>query len=237
MGFSSLRLVTPCHYRSAESLARASGADDIVHAAQVYTSLADAIADCHQVYGSSARSRSLEWTTISSRAAAEAICAQQSGTGYSDHRTAMVFGQERSGLSNEELSLCQYRLWIPCNPAFSSLNLGSAVQVVAYELAQAALASGSSAAAVSQYAEEELADAAAMQRFYVHLEETLVRTEFLDPDNPRLLMRRLRRFFGRSKPTGTELNILRGALSSVHRALREAGQGSPQRGFDKPKNS
>lgn len=217
MGFASLRLVNPCRYQTADSLARASGADSIVRDAEVFSSLDDAIADCHQIYGTSARSRSLEWTVVTAREAAESIAvslasgqaAQEQGTG---EKTAVVFGRERSGLTNEELALCQHRLWIPSNPEFSSLNLGSAVQVVAYELAMAA-AFGT--VTDTEPATEPLADAAAMARFYTHLEQTLIATGFLDPDNPRHLLRRLKRYFGRNQPTETELNIFRGILTSV----------------------
>jgi len=224
MGFASLRLVNPCRYQTAESLARASGADSIVRNADVFSSLPEAIADCHQVYGTSARSRSLEWTVVTARDAANSIAQSCRSAGSSDNavsesqvRIALVFGRvfgrERSGLTNEELDLCQHRLWIPTDPDFSSLNLGSAVQVVAYELA---LAIQTVDAALPE-SDEPLADAAGMARFYQHLEETLVSTGFLDPDNPRHLMRRLRRYFGRNQPSESELSIFRGILSSVNR--------------------
>ncbi|MBX2885428.1 MAG: RNA methyltransferase [Granulosicoccus sp.] len=221
MGFSSLRLVEPCKFRTAEALARASGADDIVHSAEVFGTLAEAVADCHQVYGTSARSRSLEWAVVSAREAASQIAE----TVAVKSRTAMVFGRERSGLTNEELDLCHHRLWIPTNPDFGSLNLGSAVQVVAYELAMAMSLNqklNDSKATEHNPATEEPtdspADGAAMEHFYQHLEQTLIDTEFLDPDNPRLLLRRLRRYFGRSQPSVTELNILRGILTSINKS-------------------
>lgn len=215
MGFASLRLVEPCKYRTAEALARASGADDIVHSAEVFSSLKEAIADCHQVYGTSARSRSLEWTVVSAKDAALQI----SQTSSSEGKTAVVFGRERSGLTNEELDLCHHRLWIPTNPDFSSLNLGSAVQVVAYELSMALRGGAEKPVDRDSTAENAPADSAAMEHFYGHLEQTLIKTEFLDPENPRLLLRRLRRYFGRSQPSVTELNILRGILTSVHKSL------------------
>jgi len=220
MGFASLRLVNPCRYQTAESLARASGADSIVRDAEVYSSLSEAIADCHQVYGTSARSRSLEWTVVTARDAANSIAQSCRSAGPSDDevpesqvKIALVFGRERSGLTNEELDLCQHRLWIPTDPDFSSLNLGSAVQVVAYELALAL----ETVDTVLPVSDEPLADAAGMARFYQHLEETLIATGFLDPDNPRHLMRRLRRYFGRNQPSESELSIFRGILSSVNR--------------------
>jgi len=135
MGFNKLRLVRPCKFLSADSLARASGADEILREAEVFDSLKEAVADCAQVYGSSARSRSLEWSASTLPQVAERIVSD-----LENHPapSAVVFGRERSGLSNEELALCNGRLWIPSNPDFSSLNLGSAVQVVAYECRRSA---------------------------------------------------------------------------------------------------
>ena len=124
-----------------------------------------------------------------------------------------MFGPEKSGLSNEHLDHCDTLLTIPTNPNFSSLNLAMAVQVVAYEL-QAARAEKQ-----PEYdADAPLATSAELEHFYTHLEQVLTAIEFLDPDNPRHLMRRLRRLFLRARPDQNEVNILRGILTAVDRS-------------------
>ena len=123
---------------------------------------------------------------------------------------AVVFGPEKSGLSNSDLDRCQVLLTIPTNPDFSSLNIAMAVQVITYEL-QLALRQA------PQRVEPEIPPATGdeMEHFYVHLEKVLTETGFLDPDNPRTLMRRLRRLFIKAQPDQNEVNILRGILTSV----------------------
>jgi TrmH family RNA methyltransferase len=130
-------------------------------------------------------------------------------------RTAIVFGRERTGLSNDELDRCQYLVQIPTSPDYPSLNLAAAVQVIAYELRMAADLSLSRPE--NRY---RFATADEMEGFYRHLEETLIAIGFLDADNPRQLMRRLRRLFGRARPNENELNILRGILTAMHKARR-----------------
>ncbi len=214
MGLSDLALVSPGNYPNAEATARASGADDLLMRAEVYTGLDDAIADCRLVLGASARERSLPWPMTDARQGAVRAL-QETGHG----KVAIVFGNEQSGLSNEELDRCQALLHIPANPAYSSLNLAQAVQVVCYELMMAGReASGENVTSVREHA---LAAAADLERFYDHLEAILIRVQFLNPDNPRLLMRRLRRLFARSAPDENEINILRGVLSQVGKALDE----------------
>lgn len=216
MGFDRLRLVAPCRYLTQEALARASGADGIVREASVHETLEQAIADCQLVFGTSARARSLEWNAVSAAEAAGAIA------GAGEQQLAIVFGRERSGLTNDELSLCTHRIFIPANPSFSSLNLAAAVQIVAYEIATAVAQSQPGTAGEDELpVADEIADSASMQRFYQHLESTLVDIRFLDPANPRLLMQRLRRYFGRSRPTNSEMNILRGILTEVQRSVRD----------------
>ena len=145
----------------------------------------------------------------------------------------MVFGQERSGLSNESLDLCTRLLRIPCNPDFSSLNLGSAVQVVSYELSQA-LATvplgaprpmpgkwkgseevGDDNSGTTADADELPATSEAMGHFFDHLDRVMINTGFMNPDNPRLLRRRIRRYFESNRPNTNELAIFRGILSAT----------------------
>ncbi len=204
MGVSELALVTPKDFPSDEATARASGADDILERAPVHETLADALVGCDLVIGTSARIRNLEWPMLNPEQSAEKAL---SHTG----KTAIVFGRERTGLSNIELDLCHYLLQIPSVPDYQSLNLGAAVQIIAYNLRVASLKKMPSSRSETP---RQVADSEAMEYFYAHLEQTLIDIDFLDPKQPKQLMRRLRHLFNRSQPDETELNILRGILSA-----------------------
>ena len=139
--------------------------------------------------------------------------------------TARVFGREDSGLTNEELQRCHYHVHIPSDPEFSSLNLGAAVQVLTYEVRMAWLAAAGQPSKmekeeVASTKSGELATMDELERFYEHLEQTLVAIEFLDPEKPRHLMARLRRLYGRSSVSRAEMNILRGILTETQKAAR-----------------
>lgn len=205
MGLSDLALVAPVSYPHADATARAAGADDILAAAPVHAALPEAVADCRLVLGTSARSRRLPWPLVDAReAAGRALAAAADGP------VALVFGRERSGLSNAELDRCDIHVQIPCNPEFSSLNLAAAVQVLCYELR---LAAGAGIEAAGEY--DAPATAAELEGFYAHLEEVMVAGGFLDPERPKWLMRRLRRLFARAAPESAEINILRGLLKAL----------------------
>ena len=134
MGLDELVLVAPRDFPSADATARASGADDVLARAGVVDSLGDAIADCGFVAGASARLRKLSWPVVDPRAGAAALCEHARHT-----KVAIVFGPEHSGLTNEDLGRCNQVVHIPANPAYSSLNVAMAVQVLCYELRMAAL--------------------------------------------------------------------------------------------------
>lgn len=208
MGLSDLALVRPRYFPHDEATARASGADDVLQNATVHDTLADAIANCVYTIGASARARTIDWPTLDAKDAAGRIVAE-SGRG----NVAVVFGPEKTGLENADLDLCDALLSIPANPDFSSLNLAMAVQVVTYEIRAAG------ATKQPQYvADAPLATSDELEHFYAHLERVLTDVGFLDPDNPRHLMRRLRRLFIRARPDQNEVNILRGFLSAVERS-------------------
>jgi TrmH family RNA methyltransferase len=147
-------------------------------------------------------------------------CAERVAVYSEQTEVALVFGRESSGLSNDELDHCQFRVYIPTDPAFGSLNLAAAVLVLAYELRMAALAGTPPPVAEPRYPSATVEQ---MESFYQHLERTLLATGFLDPVNPRRLMRRLRRLFNRARPDQRELNILRGILTSVEGKRRPPG--------------
>lgn len=220
MRLSELYLVAPRSFPDAEATARASGADDILAKAVVCDDLDQALTGCGYVAGTSARLRSLEWPAVRPRECASKLVAEAGSA-----RAALVFGREKAGLSNEELERCHVLVNIPCNPEYTSLNLAMAVQVMAYEIM---LADGQCADLPGR--DEPLACAEDMANFYVHLEQVLLEKGFLDPHNPRHLMRRLRRLFNRTELDQNEVNILRGILAAMQNPKRVARKSVEQGG-------
>jgi tRNA (cytidine32/uridine32-2'-O)-methyltransferase len=208
MSLQGLYLVGPENFPSAQATDRAVGADDVLRDAVVCASLDEALKDCHLVIGTSARQRRIEWPSLDPES-----CARRLVDGAQRGPVALLFGQERTGLLNAELDRCHYVVTIPADKEYSSLNLACAVQILAYEVHRAMLSG--TAAAVSDARGDRPVSAEDMQRFYRHLEEVLQQIDFLDPENPRLLMRRLTRLFNRVDLDHNEMNILRGILTAV----------------------
>lgn len=206
MRMDQLRLVAPKFFPHADATARASGADDVLKAASVHSSLSEAIADCRIVLGASARDRTISWPTLTARECAE----KWGGAADLGMNIALVFGRENSGLKNHELDLCHYLLRIPCNSDYSSLNLAAAVQVVSYELFLANDIRHDSG--IGDRGEDPLATAEQMEAFYLHLQQTMADIGFLHPERSKSIMRRLRRLFNRTQLDTKELDILRGIL-------------------------
>ena len=171
MGLSRLVLVAPEKAPDRDTQAMAAGADDLVEAAPVFASLAEAVADCRWVLGATARNRRIQLEPLHPRdAARRAVLATASGP------VALVFGRERTGLDNEELQLCHAAVHIPSDPAFSSLNLAAAVQVLSYELRCALLgdAPADDAAAMRTAPPGEgAASHAELEGFFAQLADTL----------------------------------------------------------------
>ena len=212
MGVTDLALVDPRYFPHVEATARASGAHDLLENALVVETLAEAIADCVYVAGASARSRTINWPLLDCRDAAARLIEESAGG-----KVAAVFGPEKAGLCNSDLDHCDTLLTIPTDPDFSSLNLAMAVQVLTYEIRAAR------AEKQPEYeADAPLATSDELEHFYGHLERVLTDLQFLNPDNPRHLMRRLRRLFIRARPDKNEVNILRGILTSVDRSREES---------------
>jgi TrmH family RNA methyltransferase len=209
-----LALVAPLRFPEPRAEALASNAKDLLASARLYDTLHDALADCSRVYATTARPRALAVPAMPARAMAEQIVGEGLASVGPAGRIAVVFGRERTGLTNTELDHAQQLVVIPTGSEYASLNLAAAVQIVAYELSVAAGAIVSRVGGAADAPHVPVAQVE-MERFYVHLERVLVLTRFLDPNNPRLLMRRLRRLFGRTAPDANEMNILRGILTSV----------------------
>lgn len=221
MGLHDLVLVRPRFFPHDDATARASGAEDILEKTRVCATLDEALADCSYVAGASARSRSVGWPGMAPRECAARLLAERH-----HGKAAAVFGPENSGLTNDDLDRCHTLLTIPTVPGFSSLNLAMAVQVLSYELRVTDLG-GAENPAEADIVDPEPTDAVPpasgedLERFYTHLETALVQSGYLDPDNPRLLMRRLRRLYSRALLDRNEVNILRGILASMERRPKE----------------
>ncbi|MEX6501263.1 tRNA (cytosine(32)/uridine(32)-2'-O)-methyltransferase TrmJ [Pseudomonas zhanjiangensis] len=221
MGLSKLVLVDPMDFPSGDAVARASGASDLLESAQVVATLEEALVGCSLVLGTSARDRRIPWPLLDPRECGVAACEQA----LAGAEVALVFGREYAGLTNEELQRCQFHVHIPSDPAFSSLNLAAAVQVLAYEVRMAWLAAHNQPTKLAKLETTAMLNAQPvtadeLESFYVHLEQALVEIGFLDPAKPRHLMSRLRRLYGRSGISKLEMNILRGILTETVKAAR-----------------
>ena len=215
MGLSRLSLVAPeAPFPSARATARASGAVDILKNTCVFNTLPEAVAECNLVIGASARLRTIPWPVVEPRECAKRIIHQ-----HDCGQVAIVLGRENSGLSNEELEHCQLLVNIPTNPDFSSLNVAAAAQVFCYEIRMAALEQLKSKTETQMIEHDSpLATSAELEGMYAHFETVLSELGFLKPDNPRQLMRRLRRLFARTELEQMEINILRGIMRAASKS-------------------
>ncbi|MEW5788649.1 MAG: RNA methyltransferase [Pseudomonadota bacterium] len=204
MGLTDLVLVNPRCTIDAEARARASGAADVLEAARIVASLDEALADTVLAAACTSRRRDLPHPAFTPRQAAPEMLALASA-----EPVALVFGSETFGLSNEQLMKCRWLINIPTNPDYASLNLGAAVQVLAYELRAAAVD------AVLPLPEFEPAPHAAQEALLLELEKALVTVGFHDPANPKRLMPRLRRFFAKAGLEKEELAIWRGIVAAM----------------------
>jgi TrmH family RNA methyltransferase len=213
MACDDLWLVRPKQRPDDEANARASGATDVLAAAHVVDSVGEAIADAGLVVGTTSRPRIHNWTTLTPRDLAARASTLDART-----RIAVLFGSERYGLPNEELERCACLVRIPANPAYESLNLAMAVQIVCYELF---VARTQPASLVQQ--ESPLATADELERFYAHLAQVMAEADFQDRTGGGHLMTRIRRIFNRTGLDQNEVNILRGILTAVQGRRRAAG--------------
>ena len=196
MGLTNLWLVNPLVKPDSQAIALAAGASDV-------------IGNAHIVVGTSDRSRTLPWPMLDPRE-----CGLKSVAEAANTPVALVFGRERVGLTNEELQKCHYHVAIAANPEYSSLNLAMAVQVIAYEVRMAWLATQENGEQV-EHEETPYPLVDDLERFYGHLEQTLLATGFIRENHPGQVMNKLRRLFTRARPESQELNILRGILASI----------------------
>jgi TrmH family RNA methyltransferase len=208
MALRELVLVRPRAFPHPEALALAAGADDVLDGARIVGSVAEAVADCGFVAGTTSRPRSYHWEFTTPRDVAARIVGLAEGD-----RAALLFGSERYGLANDDLKYCSVLVRIPANPEYCSLNLAMSVQLLSYELF---LARESPSSFVQL--DQPLAPSGDVEHFYTHLQVVLDDIGFEDRTGH--LMERLRRLFNRSHLDRNEVNILRGILSAVQRRRR-----------------
>lgn len=229
MGLSRLSLVEPERAPDGDAFALAAGAGDVLDSATTHATLADAIADCRVVLGCTARDRRIALVGFDGRGAgAHAWMQAKAGA-----EVALVFGRERTGLTNDELQLCHAAVHIPSNPEYGSLNLAMAVQVVAYEVRMAMMGAAMpdlTPARVEATDPDRVvgtASHAEMEGFYGQLADTLEVIDFHKGRAPESAMRKLRRLFTRAQLNGPEVRLLRGVLADAARMGRLGGQREP----------
>ncbi|ABI58686.1 RNA methyltransferase [Nitrosomonas eutropha] len=208
MGLNKLYLINPKSFPDSEADARASNARDILETAHVCSNLEEALGDTFLAAALTARRRDLPHPTCNARQAAIELIRHAQ-----HHPVALLFGRESAGLTAAEISHCQVTVQIPANPDCSSLNLAAAVQVMAYELRMVLEED-----AAAHYFASRLPDAASLHEIeglHYHLERVMIHSGFMDPDQPKHLMRRIRRLFARTRLEKEEVNLLRGLLTAV----------------------
>jgi tRNA (cytidine32/uridine32-2'-O)-methyltransferase len=206
MCISRLALVDPQCPIGDIAYARASGANVILDNRETHADLRSAIADCSLVIATTARRRSLPWPELDPREMAENLFSLDD-----NRQVALVFGREHSGLTNDELQMCNQMVCIPTNPEFSSLNVASAIQIMCYEIFRYQAQPYDIPAPSGQ---DLPASSGEFEGYIDHLRQTLDDFGFLNPQQPEMLMQRLRRLYLRSELSHNEINILRGILSA-----------------------
>jgi tRNA (cytidine32/uridine32-2'-O)-methyltransferase len=216
MGLSHLYLVEPKEFPHAASMAMAAGALDILDKAIVVDTLSDALLDCQLVLGTTARSRKLRHQILEPREAA-CKCSELS----SDFKLALVFGRERTGLTNAETDQCEILINIPSNPDFSSLNIASAIQILCYELMLSHRDKKNTIEQSEKNKQHNIALAThdEIENYFIHLQKTIESTGFLDSEHSPQIMPKLKSMFHRCNLEKSEVNILRGILSSVDKKI------------------
>ena len=218
MGLRRLYLVQPKREPEDIMLSRAAGAADLLDEAVVADTLVEAVGDCELVLGTTARDRKIEWPTLTPERAASLLVAEA----RLGRRVAVVYGNERNGLSNAEVEHCHQLIRIPTGDSYASLNLAAAAQIIAYEIFKAARDPDAAAPPPGRPA----ADTGELQGFYRHLQDTLRDLDFIKVDYPPvMLMRKLVRLFNRARPAREEILILRGILKAIQDNLKPSRGG------------
>jgi len=221
MGLGRLVLVAPEKPLDEVAFRRSAGAEDLLGDAPVFATLAEAVADCRLVLGCTARSRRVQLEELLPEVAGQRAVAKATEEGG---EVAFVFGRERTGLTNDELQLCHLAVHIPSDPAFSSLNLAAAVQVLAYEVRMAVLEGEQQPAEREPGFGELPASHDQLEGLFGQFGETLDQIDFHKGRAPESAMRKLRRLFMKADLSEQEVRLLRGILADAQRMARLAGE-------------
>ena len=211
MGLTDLRLVNPLDFPSEEATKMAASADDVINSATICNSIYEAVEDCAVVIASTARSRGFDLPELTPEESAEYLCSLAK-----KKKVALIFGPERMGLSNEDLQYAKYRVTIPANPEYSSLNLAAAVQTLSYEIFKRSNILLKPKQTESQRSFPEIEK---LEQYYTSLEEMLTESGFIIQNHPGKIMQKLRTLFARAQLDETELNILHGILASFQKKM------------------
>ncbi|BDU52521.1 RNA methyltransferase [Limnohabitans sp. INBF002] len=236
MGFTDLVLVAPRWdnvLRREETIQRASGALDVLANARVVATLDEAIEGLHHLCATAMTPRDFGPPTLEPRPHFAALAAEHGQN--ADFGVGFLFGSERFGMRNEDVYRCHTCLSIPTDPKFGSLNLGAAVQVLAYDWRQAlgglatmlpsVDAASASASAPATQELTPLADAQQLAGLLDHWQQSLTDIGFLDPEAPKKLMPRLNQLFNRAQVTQEEIHILRGIAKAMSQASHKSADG------------
>jgi len=210
MSIETLSLVAPKSFPDSVAYARASGATDVLDEAEIHTTLSSALEPCHRIFATSARSRHLSLPVLDAHEAGKAITsALQQG-----QQVAVVFGNEQHGLSNADIQHCHQHIIIPTNPVYGSLNLGSAVQIVCYEIFQHICAPVEPATtAPAPYIEQE--------RLYHHVVDMLKAIDYLHPQRSAKLSQKLKVILQQYPLTQEQIHIIRGVLTQIEKRTQQ----------------
>ncbi len=211
MGIVNLALVAPKEFPSDVATYRSKAAKDVLENAEVFDTLKMAVSNCELVIGTSARERKVPWPILNPKDASQEV-----SRGVLNNKVAIVFGREDRGLTNDELGLCNLHVHIPTDPAYSSLNLSQAVQIMVYEMRSSILENQEN----EEYWDVEFADNDQTERLINHMDELMQEVDFYEIDNPRKLLLRVRRFFKRSRIDVMEVNIFRGLFAAIQKKLK-----------------
>ena len=212
MGFNKLGLVNPVNFPADEAFYRAKGARDLLDNAIIYSSLNEALAEKTLVLGTSARERTIPWPNTFTNKIFEDVSGLDG-----NNKISVLFGREKSGLTNEELQRCHMHLKIPSSEEYSSLNLSHAVQIISYELRNALLTD------IDVPIKEDIPLSTDEEDEFLlkHIDEVLLGLDFYNQNSSRQVQARIKRLLKKARPDKLEVGILRGFLSKIEEMLNK----------------
>ena len=212
MGLADLWLVKPSNLTNPETRQMAAGAIDLLENAVITDSLEEAIADCDFIVSTSSRCCSFTWPVMDAREASIFIKNELTNNGI--NKVGIVFGTERTGLDTPQLQLANLQLQISADPNYPVLNLAQTIQIVTYEL-RMAFKDQLISQPFNNPSTDKLATAGQREGLYQHLESFMLKIGFLNPQQPKNLMPRIRRLFSKANLEEKEVNIIRGILTTA----------------------